>query len=417
METPLKALDIKSLWESFEYSIDPIVVTDANWDEGIKLIYVNNSFCLQTGYLKEELIGKSPKIFQGKESNKNILNELKEDLQADKDFIGQSVNYRKDGSSYFVKWSISPLKDKDGITIAYISFQKMVEKKIKFENEKLLSSIVENSENLILVTDLNGIIVYTNDTFNKTLGYKEKELIGKHSKVLNSGKQDKSFYKNMWRSLLKYGHFKGVFESIKKDGTFFYDKKTIKTIKDNEGTSIYYVSVSRDISKQRKEEEELKKELYLDRLTQLFNRRKYDEIIDQKVENYELTNSQFCLVLIDIDYFKAINDNYGHDMGDFVLKEFAKILQENIRKSDLLFRWGGEEFALVVDNDIMKTYNLSEKLRNIIAKHSFQSIKVTASFGVSSIKKGFNKKTLFKNSDKALYKAKQAGRNKVIIDE
>ncbi len=413
----IETLDIKSLCNSFGYSLDPIAITNANWEEGIKFIYVNNAFCNQTGYLKDELIGKSPKIFQGKDSNKTVLKELKKDLLEGKDFIGQSVNYKKDGTSYYVKWSISPLTDKTGKTVAYISYQKVIDKKTKFENDRLLGSIVENSDNLILATDLSGIIVYVNEAFCKTLGYSKNELIGQHTRTLKSGKQDKEFYKNMWKSLLKDGEFKGVFESKRKDGTLFYDKKHIKTIKDENGESIYYVSISRDISKQKKQEDKLIKELYMDPLTKIFNRRKYDEIIDEKIKKYKTGNETFCLILIDIDHFKSINDNYGHDMGDFVLEEFAKIIDQNTRDDDLQFRWGGEEFALVINKSVKEVKKICEKLRITIVKHSFQSIKISASFGISCVCDAVDKKSLFLNSDKALYKAKQNGRNQVAIYE
>ncbi len=415
----LELSNINSLLNAFENSIEPIAITDANWDNGIKFIYVNSIFCLETGYLQEELIGQNPKILQGEESNYKILNELKRELIDGNDFIGQSVNYRKDGSSYNVKWSISPLKDKNNNTIAYISFQKIIDQKIKFENEKLLSSIVENSNNLILVTDLNGVIVYTNKTFNTTLGYGKDELTGKHSRILKSDMQDDEFYKTMWRTLLKNGSFSGVFESKKKDGTFFYDKKHITTIKDDNGSSIYYVSISQDISKQKKYEEDLKKEIYIDPLTNIFNRRKFDKTIDEKIEGYRLNQEIFSLVLIDIDHFKVINDKHGHEKGDFILKEFARLIRENIRDNDQFFRWGGEEFALIIDKNIDETIDICEKLKSIIKQHDFQSIKLTASFGVSYFKHSDNKKSLFAKTDKALYKAKHSGRDKVeaLVDE
>lgn len=415
VESLIRSLDIESLCHSFDYSLEPIAITDANWEEGIKFVYVNNALCSQTGYLKDELIGDSPKIFQGDESNYTILKELKKDLLVGKDFVGQSINYKKDGTSYYVKWSISPLKDQKGKIVAYISYQKVIDKKNSFEHEKLLGSIVENSINLVLVTDLNGIIVYSNKTFNNTLGYSENELIGQHTRVFKSGKQDQEFYKNMWNSLIKNGEFKGTFESKKKDGTLFYDKKHIKTLKDENGENIYYVSISRDISKQRKKEEKLKEELYIDPLTKVYNRRKYDEIIEEKIKNNHSKNEEFCLVLIDIDHFKSINDNFGHDMGDFVLEEFAMLMKRNIRSDDLFFRWGGEEFALVMDIGEKEVKNICEKLRLIITKHNFQSIKLSASFGVSSIYNANSSKELFQNSDKALYKAKQNGRDLVVI--
>ena len=415
--TIIESLDIDTLCNAFENSIQPIAITDSNWEDGIKFIFVNRAFCLETGYLKEELIGKSPKMLQGEDSNYKILKELKKDLIDEKSFFGQSVNYRKDKSSYFVQWSISILKNKNNKVIGYISFQKTIDRKLSFSNEKLLSSIVENSNNLILATDLNGVIVYTNEAFNKTFGYLSDELIGKHTRILKSGMQDEIFYKNMWRSLIKKGSFVGVFESIKKDGTLFYDKKNISTIKDQNGSSLYYVSISQDISKQLETEKELKKEIYIDTLTKVFNRKKYDEIILNMIKLHKSNKKSFSLVLIDIDYFKSINDNYGHDMGDYILQEFAKIIQETIGEERDLFRWGGEEFAILIDSNLEDTLEICENLQKKIRSHRFQSINLTASFAIGVFQRNDTEKTLFKKVDKALYVAKNSGRDKRVIGE
>ncbi len=182
-------IDTNSFYNMMEHNIQPIAITNSNWEEGIKFLYVNRAFCNETKYLKEELIGQSPKIFQGKDSNQKVLRELKKSLQEDKNFVGQSVNYRQDGTPYYVKWSISPLKDNKNNTIAYISFQTIIDKEIKLEHEKLLSSIVDISKNFILVTNLEGIIVYVNKAFSLKLGYSEDELIGKHTRILKSDVQ------------------------------------------------------------------------------------------------------------------------------------------------------------------------------------------------------------------------------------
>lgn len=413
----LKKINKNSILDVLEHSVEPVLITDASWDKGIKIIYVNRTFCTTTGYTRKELIGKNPKIFQGEESNFKVLKELKTELIKGNHFLGQSINYKKDKSSYIVKWSISPLKDKKGDVIAYISFQKTISRDLNLKKEKLLSSVVDTSKNLILVTDLEGIIVYTNDAFSKKLGYEKGELIGSHSRILKSGMQSEKFYKNMWNSILSKGSFSDTFISKKKDGTLFYDKKQISTIKDEQANPIYYVSYSIDITKQIENEKELKTQIYIDELTQTYNRKKYELTIQEYIKSYITHKEVFTLILIDIDFFKVINDEYGHDIGDYILTQFAELIQSNIRGEDKLFRWGGEEFALLIKTNSEKAMNLAQKLKNIINKKSFQSIKITASFGISQVSPHTNKEMIFSQADQALYKAKNSGRNRIVTFE
>ena len=413
----LNQLDTKSFENIFEHCIDPVVITDAYWKDGIKIIYTNRAFNTISQYSSNELIGKSPKIFQGTKSNYKVLSELKTELIKGNSFVGQSVNYKKDKTSYIVKWSISPIKNKDGKVIAYISFQKAIDSIVNMEQEKLLSKVVNASENLILVTNLESVIVYLNDAFSDKLGYGKEELLGKHTRVLKSGRQDDIFYKNMWNTILKDGKFSDIFISKKKNGTLFYDKKDISTIKDNDGNPIYYVSTSIDISNQVQKEQLLQNELYIDTLTNIYNRKKYEEIIQKKIKEYSSNKKVFSLILIDIDHFKYINDNYGHDIGDYILQEFTKVINQNIRESDMFFRWGGEEFVVLVDIDDDSAFNLAQKLRIEILSKNFQSIKITASFAISQITLDDTQNSIFKKADSALYEAKQTGRNKVVISK
>ncbi len=219
----------------------------------------------------------------------------------------------------------------------------------------------------------------------------------------------------MWRSIIQTGSFSDIFISKKKDGTLFYDKKDISAIKDENGRAIYYVSISSDISAQVQKEIELENEAYRDTLTNIFNRKKYEIIMDQKILQYKQNSKIFSLIIIDIDHFKEINDTYGHDMGDYILKEISNILQENIDDNDFLFRWGGEEFVILTNSDTSKAYNKALELKDTIKLNRFQSISVTASFGVSCIKENLTKKELFKQADQALYNAKSNGRDRVIV--
>jgi len=239
-----------SLFEAFNYAVDPIAITDSNLNSGVKFIFVNNSFVKETGYSKEELIGQSPKILQGKHSNIKMLSDLKQTLLEGKNFKGHTVNYKKDKTPYIVQWSISPLKDRNNTTIAYVSIHKILTAEVHAKNKNILfDKIIQQSPGAILVTDMDAKIVYINDAFCKNLGYSYGELIGQHTRILKSGKQNDRFYKNMWHSLLHEQKFESIFISKKKNGDLFYDKKVITIVKDNELKPLYYLAMCFDVTK------------------------------------------------------------------------------------------------------------------------------------------------------------------------
>ncbi|WP_457559834.1 GGDEF domain-containing protein [Caminibacter sp.] len=153
---------------------------------------------------------------------------------------------------------------------------------------------------------------------------------------------------------------------------------------------------------------EIKKINYQDYLTGAFNRKKFFDITENLSQNYN------TVVMMDIDHFKKINDTYGHSKGDLVLKEIVEIIKENIRKDDLIFRWGGEEFLILFkDVDAQTAFNIIQKIKNLIETHDFDGIKVTASFGIKECKEKISEKDLIL-VDKALYKAKEK-RNDIVL--
>lgn len=245
-------LDLDSLFAAFDYAIEPIAITDANLKEGVKFIYVNQAFLRETGYTKGELIGQNPKILQGKRSNIQMLSKLKNALMQGENFKGQTINYKKDRTPYIVQWTISPLKDKTNNIIAYISIHKIMTAQVEAENKNILfDKILQQTPGAILVTDLEANIVYVNNAFSHNLGYEPNELIGKHTRILKSGKQNDKFYENMWISLISEHKFEGIFISKKKNGELFYDKKVIRVVKDHNSNPLYYLAMCFDVTKVR----------------------------------------------------------------------------------------------------------------------------------------------------------------------
>jgi len=154
-----------------------------------------------------------------------------------------------------------------------------------------------------------------------------------------------------------------------------------------------------------------------DELTSLYNRNEYQNIFKRKIKSAERYNETFGIILLDIDHFKLVNDNYGHSTGDKVLKSFAKTLKMSLREEDLVCRWGGEEFIIIVNHmDIGNLKKLTKKIQCNIANISVNPVKnLTVSFGLTVYRKGDTEETIFKRIDQALYTAKQTGRNKYII--
>jgi diguanylate cyclase (GGDEF)-like protein len=152
-----------------------------------------------------------------------------------------------------------------------------------------------------------------------------------------------------------------------------------------------------------------------DRLTQLYNRHKLDEVIFTQIQHLERYGTPFGIILLDVDNFKSVNDTYGHQIGDKVLIEFSKILREQCRKTDIVGRWGGEEFMVICpENDLEKTAQLAENLRKKIENMDFPVVQsCTASFGVTAYLPDDHTERIVARADTALYKAKEAGRNRV----
>jgi diguanylate cyclase (GGDEF)-like protein len=151
-----------------------------------------------------------------------------------------------------------------------------------------------------------------------------------------------------------------------------------------------------------------------DYLTHLPNRRLVENRLNENINN----NQEFSIILFDIDHFKSINDTYGHDIGDQVLIQFSRLIQENIRDNDIVARWGGEEFIIIVNNlGGIQAVGFADRLRNLIRDKSFTSnINVTASFGVAEYRYKERMKEVLKRADVALYLAKENGRNRVEVN-
>jgi len=177
----------------------------------------------------------------------------------------------------------------------------------------------------------------------------------------------------------------------------------------------YYAVILSDITEQEKTKKELERLIINDPLTNIGNRRFFDDRLHEHLVLSQRYNHPFSLVLFDIDYFKKINDKHGHDVGDKVLVEYTQLIESRLREGDMFARIGGEEFVILLPYTTKdKAYTFAEKLRQFI-ESSQKITPITMSFGVVEYVKGDDEKSIFKRADLALYKAKDSGRNKVVL--
>jgi diguanylate cyclase (GGDEF)-like protein len=179
---------------------------------------------------------------------------------------------------------------------------------------------------------------------------------------------------------------------------------------------VLHIVIFDDITDKLQQIEEIKEEASIDSLTHIFNRGKYEEILSQEIKLAESMHQPLSAIFIDIDHFKNINDTFGHTTGDKVLISLAKILHENMRLNDSVSRWGGEEFIILLQSTpVNEAFKIAEKLKNKVSDHNFDDIGyLTVSLGVTEYIYGEDKESFIDRVDKALYEAKNTGRDKVI---
>ncbi|MGM0541739.1 MAG: sensor domain-containing diguanylate cyclase [Pseudomonadota bacterium] len=410
---------IKSFLNAFEYSMVSVLITDTQASyPRYRFLYVNQAFKDQTGYQEEDLFHKSPKILQGEKTDSKTIKKLDVNLAQNEIFIGQTVNYRKNGSEYIVRWCINPLQDQSNKIIAYISFQIEMTEYVQTKDEAFfLAEALNQSSGAAQITDLQGKILYANNAFSEMTGYTLEEIKGRNPRMLSSGNMDDVFYKRMWETLMRNQPFNGVFINRHKNGHEYFQEQTISPIMDENQRPMFFLAISKDNSADVQKTSILEFKAYHDPLTRLFNRTKFNEVMIAKQRDFKENHIVYSVILGDIDNFKPLNDYHGHDIGDIALFNVAQCLKKNLRKQDQIFRWGGEEFIVVVDVSLQDSLIVAENLRKAVDELSIEGhpeLKLAMSFGVTQFQLNDSQETLFKRVDEALYLAKSKGKNQVV---
>lgn len=392
---------------------DSIIVHDL---EG-NFIYLNDNAWKTRGYTKEEMMRMSVKELNAPQSKSGYSEMIKAMIEKmhQKGSIKIEAEHRcKNGDLLPVEIisKLITLHEKPYVlsSVRDISRQKIAQ----FEIEKL-SMAIEQLDDIVYITDKFGNITYVNSAYCRYLGYTREEVLGKNPRLTKSGLHEREFYAELWNTILAGNVYRNTIVNRKKNGGLYYEKKTITPLKDDKNAVIGFVSTGKDVTEETMLNQEIERVAMMDKLTGIFNRHKFEELFALESERARRFNHPLSLIMIDIDHFKSVNDTYGHDVGDEVLKGLALVVQSCIRKIDIFARWGGEEFlVLSPGTDGKNAQDFAEKLRHEVAAATFPEVgHITISLGISTFVPEDSFIDLFKRADRGLYYAKEHGRNQI----
>lgn len=291
--------------------------------------------------------------------------------------------------------------------------------RIKSEEKLILSSrVFNNAREGIIITNTQNEIIDINPAFSDITGYSREDVIDQNPKILSSGRQSPEFYQAMWQEINEHGYWQGELWNRTKEGELYIELLSISVLKNEQDKVSNYVGIFSDITQSKCQQEKLNLMAHYDMLTELPNRTLFADRFHQSVAHSKRSGHQLAICFLDLDNFKPVNDNYGHEAGDQLLIEVAKRIKDNIREEDTASRQGGDEFALLL-NDI-ESYSQCEitikRLLNALAQPYViddSSHNITASLGVTLYPDDTEDiDTLIRHADNAMYQAKQSGKHR-----
>lgn len=273
------------------------------------------------------------------------------------------------------------------------------------------------SEGIMLVDD-NGAIIDVNAAFTTITGYERAEVLGRDLGILKSERHDQPFYQNLWSELLRDDHWRGEVWSRRKDGQIYAQSLNISVVRDRRSAVRNFVALMTDITEQKQHQQQLEFTAQHDVLTHLPNRLLFADRLNTAMAQAKRSQHRLVVAYLDLDGFKAVNDNFGHAAGDQLLITVAQRIQEAIREGDTLARLGGDEFALILlnveeDNELLLLFQRLLAVASEPAWVDQQALQVSASLGITFYPQSpdVNGEQLLSQADQAMYQAKQAGKN------
>ncbi|WP_162224939.1 EAL domain-containing protein [Neptunomonas antarctica] len=331
---------------------------------------------------------------------------------------GKQNNYESEWQGRHYQAQVTPQYDTNDQVVGCIGLAvDITYRKHADESLRREAVIFDNTDEGIMVTDAEGNIIRVNKAFTVISGYKSDEVVGKHPKLQQSGRHDKTFYKKMWDSISQNGQWRGEIWNQRKNGDIYPAWENITMVKDEQGRLTHYVAIFSDISVLKASEERFSHLAHHDSLTELPNRLRFRANLEQAIEGAKRHKHKIALLYLDLDGFKHINDTLGHAIGDEYLKKMAERLKKCVRAEDTVARIGGDEFTIVLTEVAhagaagLITEKIVQAVRQPITVNT-ATIDPSASIGICMYPDdAMDTDGMVKAADAAMYHAKAMGKN------
>lgn len=406
----------------------------ARYDCAGRVVYANPALEVTLGAKTAQFLGKTPLEFLPGE-----LFDTYQKTLLDVAATGERASFEQivpvaEGRPHVHSIQMVPELGQDGAPVGVLAVgHDISESKWAEENLRITASVFENSQEGIVITDADNRFLDVNPAFTRITGYSRDEALGRGPEILNSGRQNKTFYERMWQSLKEKRAWRGEIMNRRKSGEIYSELLSIAAICDDKGKLQRYVGVFSDISYIKAHETELSRIAHYDALTGVPNRVLMVDRLDQVMAASKRSGKYGAAMFLDLDNFKPLNDTHGHEMGDLLLHEVARRISSCVREMDTVARYGGDEFVVVISEmdadrglSTEQAAMVAEKIRNSLAEPYVLERKssegeearvehhCTASIGVVLFLGHENsREDILKRADIAMYQAKEAGRNRV----
>jgi len=397
----------------------PILILRIFTDD-LTVSFVNDGYCNYFNYNRFEILGEN--IFNIiSEENREIIKEKISQISYKKQIETFELSKKTNNKTYWQTWIMQGIFHDDKRILEYqcmgedITRLKSIEKEL-YDQKIFLQSIMDSQDNMIIVMDRRHLIL-ANSSFLSFFGFSSVEkfknryicftdlAIGIDNYIV---KPERETWSDLY-SDSENSHKLIAFQPEGYPSPKIFSVTASKLIID----VVRYVVEFTDVTELERKSKDFEEKASFDPLTKIYNRRKFNELMNTAVYSNDNRGIDHSIIFFDIDHFKRVNDKHGHDVGDLVLMEIASLVSNSLRKSDLFARWGGEEFVILLPEvNLDKAIEIAEKLRKTIQNHDFSQVKkITCSLGVAFFTPEATSEKVLKKADIALYKAKKSGRN------
>ncbi|SDI64973.1 PAS domain S-box-containing protein/diguanylate cyclase (GGDEF) domain-containing protein [Propionivibrio dicarboxylicus] len=381
-----------------------------------EIVNVNESACRYYGYTREQMIGMNISVINTMapaQISEQRLRALNNECN-----VFYFVHRLASGELRDVETHLSPI-DQHHRPLLFSIIHDITERKRAEEKLELAASVFSHAREAIMITRADGTIIDVNDAFTRITGYARGEVIGRNPRMLDSGRQGREFFAELWQALREKGHWYGEIWNRHKSGDLYASLQTISTVFDARRVPQHYVALFSDITAFKEHEKKLEHVAHYDVLTTLPNRVLLADRMKQAMAHALRRGQLLGVAYLDLDGFKAVNDQHGHETGDRLLIALAERMKQSLREGDTLARLGGDEFIAVLGDLGSPSASLPLLSRMLEAAATpvlvgDLELRVSASLGATYFPQAddVDADQLLRQADQAMYQAKLAGKNR-----